>query len=316
MTTPRLYAGLNDLRKVQELLRDGIRAHPYSYNHPGDVEWWIYYNPRGDTAENSLYLWEDGAGNTLGWLFCLTRYAEFDLFVHPSARGSSLEAEMVALAEETLRPYLTLENPQIEMGSIFADHVSLQALLTQRGYTLRDEVVLFQQSLTTDLPVPILPDGFYFLPAMEARYADLRAEVHLGAFTPSGMTADLYRQFMLNAPNYHPEADIVIVAPDGHFAAFGMTWYDDVLKLGEFEPVGTHRDYQRQGFGRAVMQEGMRRMQARGLTRATVCTGLHQGNNVQFYEACGFQRMNMILRGAKTLDGTSQTAPTRSQAGL
>jgi ribosomal protein S18 acetylase RimI-like enzyme len=40
--------------------------------------------------------------------------------------------------------------------------------------------------------------------------------------------------------------------------------------VGLFEPVGTHPDFQRHGLGKAVMAEGLHRMQAAGMRRAVV----------------------------------------------
>jgi ribosomal protein S18 acetylase RimI-like enzyme len=59
--------------------------------------------------------------------------------------------------------------------------------------------------------------------------------------------------------------------------------------VGLFEPVGTHPDFRRRGLARAVMTEGMRRMQTRGMESALVMTA--SGNEVSkaLYQALGFE---------------------------
>jgi predicted N-acetyltransferase YhbS len=54
-------------------------------------------------------------------------------------------------------------------------------------------------------------------------------------------------------------------------------------KIGFFEPVCTHPDFRRRGFGREVMMEGIRRVAALGATKAYV------GSSQPFYKAIGFQ---------------------------
>lgn len=54
--------------------------------------------------------------------------------------------------------------------------------------------------------------------------------VHRNAFAPSRMTVEKYRRIM-NAPTYRPDLDLVVVAPDGTFAAFCIVWFDEVNRL-------------------------------------------------------------------------------------
>jgi ribosomal protein S18 acetylase RimI-like enzyme len=204
--------------------------------------------------------------------------------------------------EAQLLPHTTTENPNVEFGTIFADHTSLRAIFTERDYEFKDYLAYFHYDLAQDIPTPTLPDGYHFLPEMNTLYADKRADVHRNAFAAtSRMTPDYYYQFMTTAPMYRHDGDVVVVARDGQFASFAMTWRDEVLKKGEFEPVGTRSELQRKGLGRATMLEGLRRMKAHGMKEASVCTGADQANNIAFYEACGFTRVNTVIRASKKI---------------
>lgn len=75
------------------------------------------------------------------------------------------------------------------------------------------------------------------------------------------------------APLYRPDLDLVVVSPEGAFAAYCICWYDPMNRIGEFEPVGVHRDFRRRGFGKIVVQEGLRRLQTLGATLAIVTPG-------------------------------------------
>lgn len=65
-------------------------------------------------------------------------------------------------------------------------------------------------------------------------------------------------------------------------------WFDHVSGIGLFEPVGTHPDHRRIGLGRALMAEGLRRMQDAGLTHGLV---MYEGGNESsgpLYRGMGF----------------------------
>jgi predicted N-acetyltransferase YhbS len=66
----------------------------------------------------------------------------------------------------------------------------------------------------------------------------------------------------------------VAVAPDGAIAAFCSIWFDDVTRSAYFEPVATVPSalpaHQRRGLGKALMIEGLCRLQRMGATIAFV----------------------------------------------
>jgi len=59
-----------------------------------------------------------------------------------------------------------------------------------------------------------------------------------------------------------------------------------VTRSGAFEPVGTVPAHQRRGLGKAVMAEGLRRLQRIGATMAYV--GSYSTEAHRLYEAMGF----------------------------
>ena len=71
-------------------------------------------------------------------------------------------------------------------------------------------------------------------------------------------------------PLYRCDLDLVTVAPNGDLASFCTVWFDDVGRSAYFEPVVTYAPYQRRGLARAVMHEGLRRVQRLGATVAFV----------------------------------------------
>jgi len=149
------------------------------------------------------------------------------------------------------------------------------------------------------IDVPALPDGFSFQAANSIEDATALAEVHNASFG-SSWTPQSYRQVM-ESPGYEPERELVIQAPDGTFVAFSIIWTDHLNDTGLFEPVGTHKDYRRRGFGQAIMLYGMQKMAAAGMKFATVA---HFGQNEAargLYQACGFKPWHLQDGYKKTI---------------
>jgi ribosomal protein S18 acetylase RimI-like enzyme len=63
--------------------------------------------------------------------------------------------------------------------------------------------------------------------------------------------------------------------------------YDDSNRRGIFEPVCTHPGHLRQGLARALMREGLARLQALGAVDVVVGTGDREAAN-QLYDGIGF----------------------------
>ena len=289
--TSRFYAGPDDLEKMKQLVVECKRLAPNcGVPHIGDLDWWVFYNTSGDPIEKRVRLWQDANGDVLAWTFTSLKDCDFDMVVHSSLRGTPDE-EAVLSEAETYVTELALAHPESErtIGTFVEDSEPARiALLERRGYHVAEYLVYHVQSLTVGFPEPQLPEGFSFLPAMREEYAEKRADVHFNSFNPSKMTPDYYRGFM-RAPGYDPQLDTVVVAPDGRFASFVMGWLDPVNNIGTFEPVGTRKEFQRMGLGRAALHEGMRRLKARGMHTATVGCHAHNPGNLAFYQSAGFK---------------------------
>jgi ribosomal protein S18 acetylase RimI-like enzyme len=110
------------------------------------------------------------------------------------------------------------------------------------------------------------------------------------------VTEETYRDVMRTWP-YRPDIDCVLEAPDGSFAAYVLCWYDDANRVGEFEPVGTHQNYRRRGFGAAVCRYALHRLREEGGRQAIVYASGEpdQRQASALYESVGFRRHTRML---------------------
>jgi GNAT superfamily N-acetyltransferase len=124
----------------------------------------------------------------------------------------------------------------------------------------------------TGLERPVLPDGFRFRSADEAG-PEAAVQAHVDAWAPSTYTAEGYAG-VRQMTAYRGDLHVLVEAPDGTMAASTIMWLDKANKTAEFEPVGTHPDYRRQGLGTAMLLHGMHLARDAGAAQMTVaCLG-------------------------------------------
>lgn len=200
--------------------------------------------------------------------------------------GSKLEPELLAWAETRL------DALRQEPGGGFYTLVHEQdatriALLERHGYTRGDPWLYMRRSLAEPLPEAQLPPGFSVRSVTDESEAEARAAV-LAAPFEAPPRPERYRRFM-QSPGYNPDLDLVAVAPDGRFGAFALCWLDRINAVGQFEPVGTHPDFQRMGLARAVLLEGLWRMRLQGARSAIVIVGQAEQAARALYASVGLK---------------------------
>lgn len=286
----RKYSGETDLKLLQEFNAKAIAITDHcGYLHPGDIPHHIYNGNKYYDPAELMTIWEDEHG-LAAWLLVNVRFKGFDAQLRPDLRGGDLEREVLGIAYE--RTVELINKFEIECDHVYADafrgDTARIQVLEELGWESDGEVpyVLTRTEINSST-VPDLPDGFTFRSATGHEDAGALAEVHNAAFS-SNWTPELYR-YVMESPGYEPLRELVIQAPDGTFAAFCVIWFDHLNRTGLFEPVGTHKDYRRRGFGRNIMMYGLQKMAAAGMKYATVA---HFGDNEaarRLYETCGFE---------------------------
>jgi mycothiol synthase len=298
MNEPRPYRDERDLKAMQELLMAGRKANNGTYYvHIGDLKWWLYYPPLEGNFWNHIFLWDDPAqaGRLLGWVLISPDWVGYDVFVQPELR-SSLEAEQMHLWGEEQASLIARAKGKtnIHVFWILLDDWVLDGHFRRLGYKRTQEFVHLRRTLDEIVSPPQTPVGFAMRGCMGVAELVARAKAQYGAFESKAkfeQYAERFTNFM-RSPVYDPELDIVAVAADEQVGAFCIVWTDLVNRVGLFEPVGTHPDFQRKGLGKAIMLEGLRRLQERGMNSAIVSTPDDNLPAIKLYESAGFRIVN------------------------
>lgn len=302
--TARPYRDLRDLRDMQAVLTAGRQADNRAYYvHPGDLSWWLFYTDE-NSLDTKICLWEWNS-SLAGWSLLSNSSRTFDVFVRPDLHGRSLEAKIMLWAEESQANTLRhLKKDRIRtMWVAETDRPRIQ-WLEMRGFQPSQQgLFLMQRSLLSSLPEVHLPDGFQVRPVAGGNEARARAEVSYAAFGSNKPFEDYLArmQRFMRSPVYQPGLDLVTVSPQGRFASFCILWSDPVSRVGLFEPVGTHPDFQGQGLGKAVLAAGLHHLHQMGMTQASVCVETDNQAALHLYHSMGFQSSSRLLTYEKPL---------------
>jgi ribosomal protein S18 acetylase RimI-like enzyme len=130
-----------------------------------------------------------------------------------------------------------------------------------------------------------LKPGFQILSFQE--YGDYASRVKLvqNAFDNSSYSEARLRSLQ-SSPSYLAKLDLVIVNPQGESVAYCMGWIEESNpKSGYIEPMGTHKDYRRNGFGTALAKECFRRLYDMGVERASIASHAEPNISNFLYES-------------------------------
>ncbi|MCA9975702.1 MAG: GNAT family N-acetyltransferase, partial [Anaerolineales bacterium] len=133
------------------------------------------------------------------------------------------------------------------------------------------------------------------------------AALHRAAFDTETMTVE-ERLATMHLPEYEAELDLVVIAPDGRFAAYCTCSIsaEENARTGRNEgytdPVATHPAFQRQGLARALLLTGLRMLQQRGVETAVLGTSSQNIAMQHVAASVGFQVQSTKLWFAKQVE--------------
>jgi mycothiol synthase len=284
IVTTRPCADAVDLRLVTDL----VRAFPDEQLHVVDLPYRLASWALED--ERNARLWCDADGALLAFAILQHPWQSLDFFVHPGAREAAIETAVLVWAAERMHEIAVERGSEVTLYvTVRADQRDLTTLLAQHGFAAAGwSLVHLATSLGGVVSEPRLPPGFVLRPLDGEREVEAYVRLHRAAFGTNNMTI-AWRRRTLVMPGYVPELDVVAVAPGGELAAFCVCWLNPDTGQGQVEPLGVHPQHQGLGLGRAVLLEGLWRLQAHGAQEALVSTYGDDTPAVRLYTGAGFR---------------------------
>lgn len=302
----RLYENEHDLLQMQEMLM-AARAltDDWHYTHVGELIFTFFMVACHLNPRDHIRLWHNEAGKLVGYAIVAEDPA-FDFQVLPEYEWLGIETEAMAWGESLLaelrRRDQTLWSGPLVSGAR-QDNAKRIAFLEQCGFYPGGEFSEVNMWRSLDEPIPEceLPADFQVRPLAGMVEASNRAAIQREVWQPwtvGNVSDEDYASFM-QLPGYRRDLDIVAVTPDGVMAAYMNGWIDPLNRIGDIGPVGARPQYRRQGLTRAVLLDGLRRLQALGMNRVCISTGVSNTPALRLYESIGFRIVNRYLEYVK-----------------
>ncbi len=293
--TRHTFRGVDDMPDVVDLLH----AMAAACRHVVDAPWRLS-SPAIAEGRDAVY-WRNADGRVVGFGAWQQYWAVLDFFIPAGSDAQEVEQALFAWAGERFRERDAERGRPLPYAAEFRDddHVRRE-VIRAHGFTLDERpcYVIFEQPLG-ELPlVPALPEGFTLRQLHGEAETEAYAALHRAAFASDSMTAS-WRARTLRMPQYQPDLDLVISAPDGALAAFCVGWLAPTQRIAQIEPFGVHPDYRRLGLGHVLLLEMLKRFKLHGAERAFVETKLERDSARHAYEAVGFRQTHLVLRSER-----------------
>jgi ribosomal protein S18 acetylase RimI-like enzyme len=303
-TTQRPFSGKADIQAMCAL----ARLSPIDNLHVVDLPYRLGSWALDDPA--NIGLWTDADGQLLAWAVMQTPFWTIDYACHPQS-DRHIYPEILAWADRRARqvpdtPYghpcwfaMVFANQTNRIRHLEASGFASQANRGQDSWSK----VLMSRTARTPMPLCKMPAGFTVRPLEGEGEIEAYVALHQSVFESRNMTA-AWRARTLDCPEYMPDLDLVAVGPDGRLAAFCVCWLGRGTKVsGQIEPLGVRAELQQSGLGRAILSEGLRRMQKYGADPVLVETDSYRNAAVRLYESVGFRAARRILVYRKDYEG-------------
>jgi len=303
--TSRPYADAHDLDSILALLHR-VRAPERCTDYPAPAD--LRELLAVPDIQANTRLWETEAGQLRAFALVDT-YHNLLFEFEGDIAGPDLPAELIQWGVTCRRRQPTEEGEPVTLDFCCrADDEERLALLTRHGFTQQPTRTLrLKRSLHDPIPEPVLPAGFTLRPTTGQDEVEAWVALHRAAWGTEHMTVE-GRSAMLSGPDYDPELDLVVVAPEGRLAAYCVCWISQEenartgRKEGYTDPVATHPDYQQRGLARALLLTGLRLLQARGMETAVMGTSSENERMLRAATAVGFQVVSTGVWLAKPVE--------------
>ncbi|MBT5875857.1 MAG: GNAT family N-acetyltransferase [Candidatus Latescibacteria bacterium] len=289
--TPIPFRGQSDFARMMELVHRAPEQHVHTVDLPYRLSSWAF-----EDTENTK-LWEDANGDILAWAALQTPFWNVDI---ACASGASIRlyAEILDWAEHRIHQMM-----ETQFGrpcwyiTVFSDQLHLIDIFERRGFACQADVgdSSWSQILMHIKPPQVrshhaIKKGFTIRPLDGERETPAYVDVHRAAFGSENMRV-AWRDSTLRRSEYLKDLDLVVISPDDRLAAFCVGWLaeSDTVLTGQIEPLGVHPDFQEKGLGRAVLDEALSRMWARGAEEVLVETDSYRNSAFELYHSVGFR---------------------------
>jgi len=296
----RPYSGEADKHIMAAL----VHAHPagrcgsvHMADLPYRLSSWAFDDPQ------NVAQWVTADGRLRAWAVMQTPFWTIDYACHPEV-GPDLHRQVLNWADQ--RAHQLTGAPDARPAwyiNVFPGQKKRIHDLEAAGFVCQSDVGKDSWSkvwmILHSQPAKVYgaPAGFVVRPLAGPGEVEAYVELHRSVFETKNMTVE-WRLRTLSHPDYVPDLDLVVAAPDGRLAAFCIGWLNRrpaSKPSGQIEPLGCHKDFRKYALGRVALSECLRRLQACGMQKIHVETDNYRNTAIALYRSVGFRVIRNIL---------------------
>ena len=294
-----------DFTRILDFLRKTFLETKSFYNYfPTNFENDRYNYPEG------IHIWEEldesDHSKDPNIVSLTTPMRKFIYFVQCHANYQFLYPEMVTWI---INHSETVKDEQLKDQSLIIitleGNLSLENTLIDHGFIRGENEGIFR---IRPLDVPIhdfsLPEGFTIRPIKGEGEYDLYAKAIRETFGHGEWFNGEVVSQLNSSTYYNQDLDLVIEAPNGDIASFCTFRMDPVTKLTELEPMGTVPKYRKLGLGKALLGEGIKRLNKYNPSLLFIGGAGGAADNLganKLYESTGFAGRGIFYKWIKQI---------------
>ncbi len=302
--TSRTYSGVKDLQSMINLLI-AVRPADRVTDYPSIVD--LRERLALPNVQDNTGLWFDAHDQMIGFAF-VDPYHNLCFEFDQQAAHPNIESEIVSWGMECIGRVMQESGESVTLdASCRADDTERIALLERHGFVMQEVRSLhLVRSLNKPIPTPQVPAGFSIRHVAGEQEVKALVALHRAAFGTENMTVE-QRLAMMRVPEYDAGLDLLVIAPDGSFAAYCICSISQEQNErtgrneGYTDPVATHPDFQRRGLAQALLLTGFDKLKQRGIERALMGTSSQNVAMQRTAKAVGFRVQSTKLWFAKPM---------------
>ena len=296
-TSMRPYNGESDTPAVLALRRRCTTSENAT-DYPSLTDLHELLDPLRSEQHTHIRLWENETDQVVAYAHVLFPYCNLYFLIDPAYWQTSMKDEIVAYASEAIRHFNQEygEARTLDASCRDTDEQTLHFLPDVGFERQSSEIPILVRSLLEPFPAPQLSPGFRLRHIAGEHEVEQCVELHRAAFGTQNMTVE-NRLSIMREPDYDPEGDLVIEAPDGTMVAYVICAIhpeenaQSGRKRGYNDPIGVRPAFQRRGLGAAVLLAGLRHLKERGAEEASFMTSSENTAMLGLGESVGFRRL-------------------------
>lgn len=297
----RPYMPATDTQRVLDFRR-ACTTRENINDYPAIVDLYEILSGPPASSQERIALWEDEDGTILAYAIVALRYCNLYFLLHPRVQDTEIAAQVLEWSQDQIKGTCSA----IDTPCRDTDQQRV-ALLEQHGFTCSDAQTLHMaRSLAEVIPPPQFPAGFKLRHVAGENEVETVVALHRDAFGTRNMTRDGRLSIMRN-PEYVPELDLLLVAPDGTLAAFCYCTIPKEANAqsgrneGEIAIIGTGKAYQNRGLGRTMVLAGLQSLKQFGIETATLGTSSENVKAQSVFTVAGFHTVYKTLWYSKSI---------------